>query len=367
MPDTRSRMPVHVHAHLATPLTPLITEGAPIPEDIQWMPPGRHTIVPFVNDEAQEMSITVDAALAEAATSDFAALRTRAAAGQGDAPYLDFRHLDQEASAEVLDLYWAGEDPKRGGIRAKVKWSAAGRAALEGRSFRRFSPRWLMDPDTLGFIGVDANLGGLVNKAAFQTIQPVIARRGDLNQPTAMTDADKNEFKQLITDATKPLADKITALEAKAAAAPAAGAATVQASAALTDLENRVKAVEATAKTTTAAQAKAAVQVHARRGAIPPQDTELVSFWEAQYQANPEQAEKVLAKLPGNAALAQVIQAANGGAGTGAGAGGVSDEALAKKQETAITEYRKANPEASYVQARNAVRLATPALFATAG
>lgn len=310
----------HVRAHLASPLAPLFVEGSALPDDIQWMPPGRHQITPFVEGEPLDIEVTVDAAMGEAVAREFASLRSQAASGRGDAPYLDFRHRDEEASAEVLDLYWGGEDPKKGGIRAKVKWSAAGRSALEGRLYRRFSPAWLMDEHTHGFLGLDTNLGGLVNKAAFQTIQPVVARRGDPNKPTPMTDAEKNELKNIVTEANKPLVDRITALETKAAAAPTTAAATVTASdAKLTDLEARVKAVEAASKTTTAAQAKAAVQVHAKRGAIPGQDADTVAFWEAQYQANPDQAEKMLAKIPDNPALAKLTQASAAAATTAVG------------------------------------------------
>lgn len=295
-----------------------IAIGAGLPDDIQWMPPGKHTITPFVEGEAKEMEILVDAALAATVEDQFRRMKASATAGQADLPYLDFGHQDGAAAAHVDSLYWGGDDPRTGGIRAKVTWTKAGRDALEGRSFRRFSPSWFSDKDTGGFLGIGENLGGLVNRAAFRTIQPVIARGGQTSE-TRMTEAEKKELAQLITAANQPLVDRITALETKAASAttPAAGQ---QTDARLGDIDTRLKQIEAATKQTTAAAAKAAVAVHARRGAIPPQDAETIAFWEAQYQADPAKTEAVMAKLPANGVLAGQYTTAGSGAQTQAAA-----------------------------------------------
>lgn len=332
-----------VQARLVACLAPLVAAGQPVPEDIQWMPPGAHTITPYVAGEPKELTITVDAALAERFRHDFARMVAVAAEGRGDKPYLDFGHEDKAASGEVLDLYWAGEDPKTGGIRAKVKWSTAGRAALEGREYRRFSPQWLLHEDTLEILGLGENLGGLVNRAAFQTIQPVVARRGDLT-PTAdsmkFSEEQKTELTQLIAAATKPIADKLAAIEAKTTAAP--GAATAQAANAdIAALTERIKTLEANAGKVTAAQAKAAVAVHAKRGAIPPQNAELLGHWEKSYATDPDGTEKLLAAMSDNPALAKIAAAANGGAEASAGAGGdhpfvVKARKLAETDKTTI-------------------------------
>jgi hypothetical protein len=339
--------PLLIRAQLSTALA----TAPQLPDDIQWMPPGRHTITPLVGEKPTTFTLEVNAALAARVSAEFETLRTRAAAGEGDVPYLDFNHQDQAASAEVLDLYWAGDHAKTGGIRAKVKWTKAGRDALEGRSFRRFSPQWYSHPDTHEFQTIAENLGGLVNRAAFSTIQPVVAQRGDHNTTTSnMTDT---ELKAALTEALKPVTDRLTALETKATSA-----ATIPDA-----VETRLKALETATGKTTAAQAKAAVAVHARRGAIPPQNTDVLAFWETQYQADPDKTEKVLAALADNPALAQVTQAGNGGAAGGA-LTQATDATRAQKQEEAINAHRAANPGASYVDARNAVRAKQPALFA---
>lgn len=296
-----------VLAHLATAT---IAFAAGIPDDIQWMPPGRHNITPVVGGKAVELEIVVDAELGAEVEDQFGRLKASAAAGHADLPYLDFSHEDGAAAAHVESLYWGGADPKTGGIRAKVTWTKAGREALEGRSFRRFSPAWFSDGETGGFLGIGENLGGLVNRAAFRTIQPVVARRADQNShASTMTEEEKKELKQLITAAHQPLVDRITALETKATT-PGPGQ---QTDARLVEFDTRLKQVEVSARQTTAAQAKAAVDVHARRGAIPPQDAESITFWEGQYQADPAKTEAVLAKMASNPVLGvQYTQARSG-------------------------------------------------------
>jgi hypothetical protein len=65
---------------------------------------------------------------------------TAAAEGREDRPFFDFNHEDREASAWPTEFYWAGDDPQTGGVRARLEWSDAGKRAVEGRTFRRFSP-----------------------------------------------------------------------------------------------------------------------------------------------------------------------------------------------------------------------------------
>ncbi|MDB6124744.1 MAG: hypothetical protein JWQ71_3737 [Pedosphaera sp.] len=165
-----------IQARLAQALSAVEMTGNALPSDIQWMPPGTHSITPFVAGEPREMTITVNQALAEEFNAQLQQLRADAAAGRGDVPYLDLNHDDAEASAEVTELFWGGDDAKTGGIRARVQWSSAGRDALLGKTFRRFSPQWATNQDTMEPIGIGTNLGGLVNRAAFREIAPVMAK-----------------------------------------------------------------------------------------------------------------------------------------------------------------------------------------------
>ncbi|MFO1461879.1 MAG: phage protease [Verrucomicrobiota bacterium] len=285
--------------------------GADLPGDIQWMPPGTHRIVPFVDGAAKEVTITVGPEFAATVAAQLRDMRAKAALGEGDLPYLDFNHEDGAAAGHVTELYWAGEDRKIGGIRAKVEWTSAGKSALTGREYRRFSPQWLSDPKTMAPVGVAENLGGLVNRAAFQTIQPVVAKRGDHNNHT-MTETERNELTQLITSANKPIIDRLAALEAKSASGDPATIAANAATTALAGIETRLKAVETQGTERVKSDAKARVAAACAAGRISPQDQKGIAFWEGAIAANPEAAEQ-LDRLPVNPAFQRLTQGSAAG------------------------------------------------------
>ena len=149
-------------------------------DDIQWMPPGVHEIEPSTPDgEVKKITVLVDEAAAKAVEEARARYQAEFDAGRGDAPFTDFCHADQEASSWVLRVYWGGGDPKKGGIRAVVDWTDEGRAK-KGKSLKRFSPGFYVsdEPDAEGryhITGAPANMGGLVNRAAFRSIQHLSA------------------------------------------------------------------------------------------------------------------------------------------------------------------------------------------------
>jgi hypothetical protein len=145
-------------------------------QDLQIFPPGPQTVTPSRADgeQATEMLLTIDAATAEALEADRAAYQAAADAGTGDAPYLDFNHEDGAAAAWPKRIFWAGDDPLLGGVRAEVEWSAAGSEAISGKTFRRFSPAFYAAEGRV--TGAPVNMGGLVNRAAFQRIAPLFAK-----------------------------------------------------------------------------------------------------------------------------------------------------------------------------------------------
>lgn len=319
---------VLVQARLESPLSPiLMAEGQAVPDEIQWMPPGKHTITPHVEGKPKQMSLVVDAALAALVAPMVEEMRKAAERGEGDVPYLDFNHDDGAAAAEVIALRWAGEDTKSGGIRARVKWTKAGREAVEGRTFRRFSPQWWTDPATGNPVGVGVNMGGLVNRAAFQTIQPVVAKGGEAQPEKTMTEAEKAEFRELVASATKPLTDRIAALETKAAAGPD-----------LSAVATRLKSLEDATAAGTLTAARARVQHFAAEGRLSPQDTEGIEAFAKAGAADPKVFE-TLAKLPVNPAF----KVLTGSSGT---AGGGQPENFAKAVEAAKAAGAKSTAEA---------------------
>lgn len=154
------------------------TVGATAPDDIQWAPPGKHSICASRAGKPVEIDITVDEAGAQRVAASFAEHMAAANRNEEDLVYGDFNHSDEEASFHPQSFYWGGTDPQRGGIRAKVVWTSLGRAAVIGKTYRRFSPCFY--PDAQGNItGLPVNCGGLVNRAAFKRIAPIMSKAAE--------------------------------------------------------------------------------------------------------------------------------------------------------------------------------------------
>ena len=287
--------------------------GASDEFDLQWMPPGRQTPCCFVEGQPRDLEFTVKPEHATAFNAQLQRLRSTAAAGQGDAPYIDFNHEDGRASGRPTEFYWGGEDPKKGGIRLKGKWTASGRQAVTGEApeFTRFSPEWYFDEDSEP-LAIGINLGGLVNRAAFQQIASVKAGAANHNQKTDMT---KEEFSALLTDALKPINSEIAALKATAKGTETVPVKTGETTElekaiakAMTPITQKLTDMENAAATGRKAQAKSAVQIHVTRGAIAPADTASVEFWENAWLANAGSAETQMQKLPGKVAGRVIVQ-----------------------------------------------------------
>lgn len=199
------------------------------PGEIQFMPPGTHTITPHTADGSPTtITICVDAATAATLESARAALTA-----QGD-PYLDFDHADGPAAAWVKEFYWAGDDPTSGGVRARVEWSARGREAVRGREYRKFSPTFqISQPDAQGIcrvVGTSLNMGGLVNRPAFTSIAPLAAKDDsttiNTNHTHKMPDMQDNTTAELellkkeldsLREENQSLRDQLESLREKAA------------------------------------------------------------------------------------------------------------------------------------------------------
>ena len=184
--------PIKAYAPFSTAVP---SGGDTLPDSIQWMPPGRHAITAVKDGEPFEMELEVNEALARRVGAMLQQYRDKAARGEGDLPFFDFNHNDAEASAHPLQMYWAGDDPRHGGIRARVQWTGAGADAIQRRTFRRFSPEFLTDDDR-NVIGVGINMGGLVNRAAFRKIQPIWSRDAASGVvPSSASGVPSSEFK----------------------------------------------------------------------------------------------------------------------------------------------------------------------------
>lgn len=154
-------------------------------EDVQLFPPGKHNITAKMDGKPVELAVEIGEAQAGVIKRDFDRMYAEAKSGKGAMPFLDFNHEDRDASAWPKEVFWAGNDPVTGGVRAKVEWSEPGKSAVKGKAFRQFSPNFLIDTRTKQIIGTTPNMGGLVNRPAFRAIQPFFAKDGGSNNQTS--------------------------------------------------------------------------------------------------------------------------------------------------------------------------------------
>jgi phage I-like protein len=245
-------------------------------DDIQLMPPGTHEIEPMGRDgKPVKLTVTVTAATATALEAARARYQAEADAGTGDAPYIDFNHDDGPAAGWVKRIYWGGDDPKTGGIRAKIEWSDAGREAIEGKTFRRFSPSFLINANGQ-ITDAPVNMGGLVNRAAFRSIAAFFAKS---EQPTTPPNTPPTMTEE-----------QIAALQKENE-----------------DLKARIAELEASVAAAAKDKAESDVECAAKEGRIAPAQ-EIKAKWVQAILTDPT-ASELLASLPVNPALQTVIHA----------------------------------------------------------
>ena len=296
-------------------------DGAPsLPAEIQWMPPGEHTITAFKNGEPTEMKIKVTAQTTSVVANALQDYNGRVAAGTEDRPYFDFNHDDAEASAHVLSFSWGGDDPVKGGVRAKIEWTEPGKQALLGRAYRRFSPSFYLDAKG-EVAGAPVNMGGLVNKAAFKGIAAIWSRDGShrtgAQQPTNQTSkrmAEKTVEQQLaeLTAQIAALTGTVNEIKAKQADPDKK----------IIVLETQVSALTEASKVQAKEFAKGKVAAAVAAGKIPAQNADLIKKWEGMIEVDAKAVE-LLDQLPVNPALLAMVKA--GGAGAGGGSTGAND------------------------------------------
>jgi phage gp29-like protein len=282
------------------------------PADIQWMPPGTHTIHGTQNGRPVERQVRVDAGAAERLQAALEEMLQAVARDEGDKPYFDFNHQDDEASAWPTEFYWAGDDPKTGGIRARLEWSAPGREAVLGRTYRRFSPSFFIN-ETGEVTGAPVNMGGLVNRAAFRAIQPIWSKDAAFplprpNPTTAETETNIPIMKSLLATLANlgfiacAESDEPTAiLQVNAKANELLGA-----NAELSAVRAQLQTAQDDALRARKAHAESVVNQAAIDGRIPPLDDALRARWTRLIEQDP--ANSALLPEP-NPALRTVVTA----------------------------------------------------------
>lgn len=332
---------------LAGSLPALDIAGADqVPTDIQWMPPGKHTITAMKSGKPVTLAVLVDAKGSGRMQTVLDDYQAAAAAREGDVPYLDFNHAEAESAGSVAEFSWGGDDPVTGGIRARIDWSGPGRAALAGKAYRRFSPSFFVDAE--GRVkGAPLVMGGLVNQAAFKTIAPIVSRDGRGSQETSTSTMNEQELAALQAAAAAKDAE-ITVLKAKLVSAESDQAVKAK-DAEIASLKAEIGKLKEQVAVQAKDAAKVMVDAAIKAGKLPPQATELHAKWVEALTGNPTAA-SMLDSIAPNPALAGALTA-----GKAADAGKVpqgfaglvqAKTAAGMKQGDAVQAAVAENPEA---------------------
>jgi hypothetical protein len=105
------------------------------PAEIMYMPAGKSTIRANVNGRAKE--ITVDVSPMTTGLLQASLLRLLA---EPVTPFIDFLHRGEEATAMPKGFRWTPE-----GVMMSLDWTSAGKAAVEGNTYRWFSLTFLLN------------------------------------------------------------------------------------------------------------------------------------------------------------------------------------------------------------------------------
>ena len=159
-----------------------LPDGNDLPGDIQIFPPGPAVEFTLQDYPGEKFTMRVDAAVAAKAQADLVKLQAAAASNKGAKPFADKNHEDSEATFHPQRIYWAGDDPRTGGVRVVTSWTGFGAALVKARAMSYFSANFLFNKVAGGvgtFLGfINENIGGLVNRPGFASMQ-AFAKAGD--------------------------------------------------------------------------------------------------------------------------------------------------------------------------------------------
>jgi len=316
-----------------------LADGYALPTDIQYMPPGRHRIRASQGGKPVSVEVAVSASTADVLQTFLAAKLTESAAGREDRPFFDFNHEDREASAWPTEFYWAGEDPKTGGVRARLEWSDAGKQAVEGRTFRRFSPTFHLDAS--GHVtGSEINMGGLVNRAAFKRIAPLFAAAPvdtAPEQPPMQTLISTLRSLGLVEAAATDEADLVS-----------------QVSRTVGSLKSEISDLKSSLATQARQRAESFVDTAVRAGRVPAKDADARGFWVDALIRDEAKAVKALDALTINPVLARLVTD---------GESVTEPASLIARQEQKLAIVRAANPSADFQTIYANAKAEAPELF----
>jgi len=273
-------------------------DASAIPDEIVYIPEGKHRITPKVDGKAQTIFVKVTpengATVAASLQSD---LEKRMA--DNVRPIIDFDHSNTGPAAALPTAfrYEAGK-----GIMCALDWTDSGRRAVEGRDFSYFSPTFLIGDDgTPAGLPERGPLGALVNNPAFREIPRIAAADASADiehqDPTPMS---KLVFAALGIDPAHSDAETsaVQKIEASAGRIKELEASIAD----LTKERDKLKADSEKQKAEAAdarkERAKTLVEAAVADGRIAPKDEDTKTFYTGLIEAGNANAEAQLSKLP---------------------------------------------------------------------
>jgi phage I-like protein len=137
------------------------------PDQIMFFPVGKSTIRASVNGKPKQISVNVTKQTADVMQASLTQLLTEPVE-----PFIDFDHQSQAAAALPKGFEWKEGE----GVMLNLEWTLPGKAAVEGKSYRYFSPTFLLsesgDPASLPDSGP---VGALTNNPAFRRMKKISA------------------------------------------------------------------------------------------------------------------------------------------------------------------------------------------------
>lgn len=140
------------------------------PDELMYFPAGTHKVKANVNGQPRQVSVTVSSQTASVLQADLEQLLL-----QSVEPFIDFNHRCEESAAIPKSFSWKEGE----GVMLNLEWTSAGKSAVEGKTYRYFSPTFLLSET-----GVPSGLpetgpvGALTNNPAFRSIKRIAANYG---------------------------------------------------------------------------------------------------------------------------------------------------------------------------------------------
>jgi len=281
-----------------------------------FMPAGEHIIQCSKGTATALVKVLVDESAVAALNAQLADVAARKSPQR---PYCDFNHDQDKASFWPSGFVWQPD-----GVYVEGEFSASGKAAVEGKDYRCFSPTFhtnaelpdkplqagkalVAPPGKRGSDQVPAkvinhpraglNFGGLVNEPAFEDMKPLFAKAAEnagassdaVNQNQIETEQMKKTIAELQA-AKNTLESQVNALQAKATKTEIETAQLGELQAKLHSAEQDVKiaGLEASEVARLTSDADAAVARAVKRGAVPAQDAALQAKWKTNCANNPD-------------------------------------------------------------------------------